>query len=165
MTLRNRRPLSSSFSTTTPTFFISITFSSSLRPVLHVMLVTHSLTWWVWLLIWLACEIGHDVLMMWSDKPAIQKTGSRKETGSQREEAYFLGGILIWSSLPLFFQLYLLSSEKEAEWQRQGEEDSGWKRVKETERKRQIRRWWRQSSVLSARPTVEYYTAMAQGTD
>lgn len=124
MTLRNRHPLSSSFSTTT--YFLYLYHPPPPPPItweVPVELVTHSVTCWAWLLIWFACEIGRDAPMMWPDRPAVQKTGRccGSETESQRVAAYFLRGILIWSSLPPFFWLPLRSSVKEVEWQRQGE--------------------------------------------
>ena len=167
MTLRNRHPPSSSFSTTTYFLYLYHFLPPPPPPPITweepVELVTHSVTCWVWLLIGFACEIGRDAPMMWPDRPAIQKTDRccGSETESQREGAYFLRGILIWSSLPPFFWLLLVSSVKEVEWQRQGRGSRLTESEGDREKERRIRGWWRRSCILS----VQRYTAMAQGAD
>lgn len=88
MTLRNRHPLSSSFSTTTSTFFIYHFLSPHRLYEKCVSSLSHSVTGCVRLLIWLACEIGHNARMMWSDKLAIQKTGRGRRRESDRGNVF-----------------------------------------------------------------------------
>lgn len=89
----------------------------------------------------------------------------QKETQSQREEAYFLRGILIWSSPPSSsFSSFPQIVRRERGWvTKTGERIEA---EREWRKRRQIRGMMApQPYSLSARPTVQCYTAMAQGTD
>lgn len=145
---------SSSFSPLSLSLLLSLPPTHCMRTACQAC-HTLTLTCSAWLLIWLACEIGHDAPMIWSDKLAIQKTGRgrRRHPKSQTVEAHFLRAILIWSSPLSLFQLQLLPSDslqrKKLSDKDRGE-DRGWKR--------QIRGWRDRICILSTghRSSVVY---------
>lgn len=87
-------------------------------------------------------EIGHNAPKMWPDKLVVKGLGRRQEEGGRECER---GGLfpeknidlIISSSLPRA-PVYFFPQRKKLSDTDRGE-DAGWKRVKERERKRQIR--------------------------
>lgn len=121
--------------------------------------------YWVWLLIWL---VRLATMLQWCGQTGWYKrqsetAGVQGRVGERRPiswEEYWSDHLFLPS--PCSSSVF---SEEDGEWQREGkrtEVEREWMRRRDRDGHRG---WWRHNAILSVRPTIQCYIAMAQGTD